>query len=142
MITVGNIMKEHVVSVHPTANVRDAFAQMCAAEVRHLPIVDERGHLVGIVSQRDLLRALDLMRAADGSRHVTLVGDVMKAEVLKVPRSLPAHEAAAMMIENKIGALPVVATDGRVVGILTETDFVEVARESLLGIAPTARAHG
>jgi CBS domain-containing protein len=140
MITVGSVMKRRVVSVSPSTNVRDAFETMCEAEVRHLPIVDERGRLAGIVSQRDLLRALDLARATDGSRHPVEVGDVMKTEVLRVPVGLPAHEAAAMMIERKIGALPVVDGEGKVVGILTETDFVEIARESLLGIGSRPRA--
>jgi CBS domain-containing protein len=45
-----------------------------------------------------------------------------------------------MMIEHKIGMLPVVEPDGRVVGIVTETDFLEVAREALLGVEPARRA--
>ncbi|MGZ3408645.1 MAG: CBS domain-containing protein [Polyangia bacterium] len=45
-----------------------------------------------------------------------------------------------MLIEHKIGMLPVVEADGRIVGIVTETDFLEVAREALLGVEPSTRA--
>jgi len=64
----------------------------------------------------------------------------MRTDVLKVPPEIPAHEAAAMMIEHKIGMLPVVENDGQLVGIVTETDFLEVAREALLGVEPALRA--
>ncbi len=143
MVTVGSLMKGRIITARPSTSVLDAFAQMCEVEVRHLPVVDEHGRLAGIVSQRDLLRALDRMLVAGGHRQVvTRAGDVMTKSVVKALASLPAHQAAAMMIERKIGSLPIVDTDERVIGIVTETDFVELARESLLGIAPAARAHG
>jgi CBS domain-containing protein len=140
MTTVRDLMKSTVLTVPPSMSVRQAFDQMCEAGVRHLPVVDERGQLVGIVSQRDLVRSLDVAQVAEGKRVSARVEDVMSREVLKVPHTLPAHEAASMLIENKIGALPVVGDGGRLAGIVTETDFLEIAREALLGIAPKSRA--
>jgi CBS domain-containing protein len=141
MMTVEQLMKrEHLVTAHATSAVRDAFDQMSEAGVRHLPVVDGAGRLIGIVSQRDLARSLDVMRTAEGERAQLRVGDVMRREVLRARPGLPAHQAAAMMIESKIGALPVVGDDGALVGIITETDFLEVAREALAGEGPAARA--
>ncbi len=139
-IAVSRLMKTHVVALSPSETLATALARMVEAGVRHLPLVDRNGHLVGVVSQRDVLRAIDVMRTAEGKRSQLRVGDVMQREVYKVTPELPAHEAAAMMIEHKIGMLPVVDGKDRVVGIVTETDFLEVAREALLGVVPSQRA--
>ncbi len=139
-MTVARLMKSAVLSLPATASLDTAWSYLEEAGIRHLPVADPQGHLVGVVSQRDLLRARDLMRAADNRRQPLRLGDVMHTEVLKVPPELPAHEAAAMMIEHKIGMLPVVDAEDHIVGIVTETDFLEVAREALLGVEPSQRA--
>jgi CBS domain-containing protein len=137
MTTVEQLMKTRPMTAHKQTAVRDAVETMLEAGIRHLPVVDEAGRLIGLVSHRDALRALDLSRATTGERDGMRVGDIMKSEVLP---GMAAHQAAAMMIESKIGALPVVGENGRVVGIITETDFLEVAREALLGVNSGARA--
>ena len=139
-MTVARLMKNQVVSLPVTANLEMAAGGMEEARIRHLPIVDARGRLVGVVSERDVSRARDVVHAAEGRRQSLRLGDIMRTDVLKAPPELPAHEAAAMMIEHKIGMLPVVENDGRLVGILTDTDFLEVAREALLGVEPALRA--
>jgi CBS domain-containing protein len=139
-MNVAQLMKRTIVSLPSSANLDTAAACMEEAGIRHLPIVDGSGLLVGVVSQRDVARARDVIRTAEGRRQQLRLGDIMRTEALKVTPELPAHEAAAMMIEHKIGMLPVVEPDGRVVGIVTETDFLEVAREALLGVEPARRA--
>ena len=135
------VMKQHVVTAHPHTSVRAGLAAMAEAGVRHLPVVDETGLLVGLVSQLDLVRALDRMLVAGGARGDLEVGDVMSVSVFRATRKMPASEAATLMIEHKIGALPVVDGNGRVIGIVSETDFLEIAREALLGVNVEARAH-
>jgi CBS domain-containing protein len=93
-----------------------------------------------MVSHRDAVRSLDVMRTVGGERGAVRVGDIMRTEVLRALPEMAAHQAAAMMIENRIGALPVVGDRGRLVGIITETDFLEVAREALEGVSPGQRA--
>ena len=139
-MTIAKLMKSAVLSLPANANLDTAWACMEEAGIRHLPVADQKGLLVGVVSQRELLRARDVMRAAEGRRQQLRLGDIMRTDVYKVPPELPAHEAAAMMIEHKLGMLPVVEADGRIVGIVTETDFLEVAREALLGVEPAQRA--
>lgn len=103
---------------------------MRLGRIRHLPVLDDEGQfLVGIVSQRDLFRDA-LAQALGYGRHAqrkildTLsVKDVMTADVITTSPGTPLVEAARLLSERKIGCLPVVES-GRLVGILTEGDFV------------------
>jgi len=97
--------------------------------VRHVPVVDREGELVGLVTHRDLARGVlgrtqelpigveeDLLRRRR-------VGEIMVTEPDTIEPETPLREAAEIMLENKIGCLPV--TEGtHLVGILTEADFV------------------
>jgi CBS domain-containing protein len=139
-ITVAKLMKTHVIVLGPDESLNVGMARMTESGVRHLPIVDREGHLVGLVSRPDLVRAIDVMRTAEGKRQPLKLRDVMITHVYRATPELPAHQAAAMMIEHKIGMLPVVDEGGHVVGVVTDTDFLEVARETLLGVEPTHRA--
>jgi CBS domain-containing protein len=98
--------------------------------VRHLPVLDDDGEeVVGIVSQRDLFRGA-LARALGYGEHAQrklleslVVKEVMTGEVVTTSPDTPVAEAARTMLEHKIGCLPVLE-HGRLVGILTEGDFV------------------
>jgi CBS domain-containing protein len=140
-LRVQDLMKTNVISAHALEGLAQARDQMAEAGVRHLPVVDERGQLIGTLSQRDLSRALDLEAATAGKRSGLRVTDVMKRDVVLGYPQMPAYEAAALLLEHKIGALPIVDSDGRLAGIVSETDFLEVAREALQGLDPAQRAH-
>ncbi|MCB9559008.1 MAG: CBS domain-containing protein [Kofleriaceae bacterium] len=130
-LSVSDLMTTAVVSVRATEPLREAHADMQMGAFRHMPVVDDRGRLVGIISDRDVLRAI--------SRHkATLVGEVMTRQPVTVKPDTVAHAAALVMLERKIGGLPVVDEDGHLVGLITQTDFLEVARRALLGL-PLAR---
>jgi CBS domain-containing membrane protein len=110
---------------------------MRLGRVRHLPVLDDDGQtLVGIVTQRDLFRDA-LAQALGYGRHAQrklldslAVKDVMTTEVVTIRPDASLVFAARVLSEKKIGCLPVVE-NGRLVGILTEGDFVAlVARES------------
>jgi len=118
--------------------VDDIDFEMKLADVRHIPIVDGHNHLVGIVSQRDLLRAM-----ARSTRRPVEIRTIMRTKVWTVAPSTLATEAAAMLREHKIGSVPVVRDDGQLVGIVTETDFLDLCVE-LMGARPLRRArlHG
>jgi len=100
------------------------------AHVRHVPVVDAQGKLAGLLSQRDVLRSTlsDLASTPVDRRnqlgHVSLA-DVMRREVLTVGPGESVQAAARLMRQHKYGCLPVVE-DGRVVGIITEHDLLEV----------------
>jgi CBS domain-containing membrane protein len=124
-----------IMTVDPTTLKRNdkltlADDIMRLGRVRHLPVLDDdRQLLVGIVSQRDLFRDA-LAQALGYGRHAqrkildTLsVKDVMATDVVTIKPEAPLVEAAKLLTERKIGCLPVVE-NGRLVGILTEGDFV------------------
>jgi CBS domain-containing membrane protein len=110
---------------------------MRLGRVRHLPVLDDDGQkLVGIVSQRDLFRdalAQALGYGKDAQRKMLdslAVKDVMATAVVTVRPDASLVYAARVLTERKIGCLPVVE-NGRLVGILTEGDFVAlIARDS------------
>jgi CBS domain-containing protein len=102
--------------------------------VRHLPVLDEDGEVCAVVSQRDLFRGALLRALGYGARAEELmlrqvaVKEAMSADVQTTAPDTPVAEAARLMIERKIGCLPVIE-NGRLVGIVTETDFVRLVAD-------------
>ena len=105
---------------------------MKLGRIRHMPVLDEDGQLAGMVSQRDLFRGA-LLRALGYGSHAekkmldtVLVKEVMVTDLVMTSPKVSLLEAAHLMLERKIGCLPVLE-DGKLVGILTEGDFVALA---------------
>ncbi len=128
-LRVRDLMTENVLSVRPGDTVDRIYDAMAERGIRHLTVIDADGDLVGVVSHRDLLRHA-LIERPDLPLFVqrallrrTKVEDIMTSEVETAEPDTPLAEAALIMFDNKLGCLPVV--EGcRVVGILTESDFV------------------
>jgi CBS domain-containing protein len=127
VLTVADLMITAVITVRADATVIDAHADMELGAFRHLPVLDDRGRLVGILSDRDVLRAL-------GRPRDTTVAEVMTRDVVFVRPHQAAHLAARIMIDRRIGALPVLGDDGGVIGLVTQTDLLDVARRALLSL--------
>lgn len=128
-LLVRDFMTPNVVTVQPGDCIAYAYDLMLEHRIRHLVVVDEDGDMVGLLTHRDLLRHSLIERAEQPvslQRHVmrrTRVDEVMTSEVETAAPGQSLQQAALVMFENKYGCLPVV--DGwRVVGILTEADFV------------------
>jgi CBS domain-containing protein len=105
---------------------------MAWERIRHVPVEDEKGRLVGMVSYRGVLRYLtDLMRhpshRATGSNAVS---EIMKRDLITVTPETPTLEAIALMRDHRIGCLPVVE-GGHIVAVVTEEDFVGIAGKVL-----------
>jgi CBS domain-containing protein len=125
---VSDLMSTALMTVRPRDLVERAELDMRLAEIRHFPVVDERGHLVGVVSDRDLLRAFGQV---DAKR--VKIADVMTTDVITVADSTPAVDAAEIMLEKKIDCLPVVGDDGRLLGLISASDFLDLSRRLLSG---------
>jgi acetoin utilization protein AcuB len=142
---VKNWMTRGAATIHSDALVRGAADMMKTRRLRHLPVVDHGGRLVGIVTDRDLRQvtfapALQrrLPNLSDALKTLT-VQAVMTRGVVTVRPSAEIREAARLMYERKIGALPVVDGD-RVAGILTESDVLR-ALQSVLTEGVLAKPH-
>jgi acetoin utilization protein AcuB len=133
---VAERMTRGVLTVRAEVPVRTAAEMLRARRIRHLPVVDRERRLVGIVTDRDLRQVLfsPAVQARLGAVADTLAGltvsDVMTRGVLTVRPGADLREAARLMHEQKIGALPVVEAD-HVVGILTESDVLRAFQEVL-----------
>jgi CBS domain-containing membrane protein len=126
---VRDLMTEHVFSLRATDDLEALYELMDTHHVRHVPVVDRDGDLVGLVTQRDLARSvlgvqdrLPLSTQQDILRRRS-VREIMASEVETVDPDESLSAAAEMLLENKIGCLPVVEGT-HLVGILTESDFV------------------
>lgn len=96
--------------------------------IRHVPVEDEQHHLVGLLTHRTLLRAL--ARCHGRATAPIPVSTVMKRELHTVRPDTPTLDAMALMREHRVACLPVVE-DGRLVGMLTERDFIKVSSQLL-----------
>ena len=122
--SVEDVMTTALMTVHPEDPVDAAGLEMKLADIRHIPVVGPRNRLVGILSDRDLLRWL-------GGAPGRSIADIMTRQVHTVRATDPASRAVDLLLEHKIGCVPVLGDDGQLVGIVTETDFLRLARESL-----------
>lgn len=133
---VGERMTRDPIVIHDDTPLDEAMKIMRDNKVRRLPVLNEKGALVGIVSERDLLYASPSPATSLSvyELHYLLsrirVADVMVTEVITVTEDTPLEEAARIMADNKIGGLPVVS-DGELVGIITETDLFKIFLELL-----------
>jgi CBS domain-containing protein len=127
--TVGQFMSTDLFTVRPNDLVDLAANVMDWRHVRHVPVEDGEGRLVGLVSHRALLRLLVRGIPGGGSSESISVSSIMKFNPLTVIPQTPTLEAIKLMRENKVGCLPVVEAD-RLVGIVTAYDFL-IASASL-----------
>lgn len=133
---VANRMSHPVITVRPDLPIQEALELMRKEHVRRFPVVDASGELVGIVSEPDLLNAspsdatsLNVWEINYLMSKIT-VGRVMSKEVVTVDEDTPIETAARIMGDYKIGGLPVLR-QGKVVGIITETDLFRTFTELL-----------
>jgi len=129
---VADIMTSDVTTLKRNEKLTLADDLMNLGRIRHLPVLDDDGVLVGIISQRDLFRGA-LAKALGYGQHASrkildtfLVKEVMTTDVITTTPETAVIDAARVMIKRKIGCLPVVK-DGHLVGIITEGDFVALA---------------
>jgi acetoin utilization protein AcuB len=143
MFIVEKWMTKNVITVLPHEKIIDAFELMQRQGIRHLPVV-EKDELKGLVTDRDIRLALipsPLSSPEDRMYHLGAlekVEEIMTSDLITVEPTTTIEEAAKLMAHHKIGAVPVV-TDGRLVGILTETDILRVFIEMLESIQSSSR---
>ena len=133
-LTVRDLMAQNPATLGRNETLDLAESIMNLGRIRNMPVVDD-GKIVGIVSQRDLFRSA-LITALGFGRKTTsaliktiTIKEVMTEHVITISPEATVKEAARVMIEKKIGCLPVVENQ-KLIGILTETDILRYVVES------------
>ena len=132
-------MSSPAVTITPETTFQDALKLMRDRKFRRLPVVDEAGRLVGIVSERDLLHASPSPATSLSVFEVNYllwklkIADMMTHNVISIASDAPIENAAGLMVSNKVGGLPVVDRDNKVIGLITETDIFRAFVELLGG---------
>jgi acetoin utilization protein AcuB len=125
---VASVMTRPVVTTEPLCSVEVAARLMHDGRFRHLPVTSS-GHLVGIMSDRDVR-----------GRECCTVGEVMHTQVIVVSPETPIEVAASLMLDNKIGALPVLDNGtNALVGVVSQTDLFAILARVLGGDSPSTR---
>lgn len=133
-LKVEDLMTDEVYSINLSEDVASLADLMSDLNIRHVPVVHPDGDIVGIVSHRDLMRSLT---GAESELPIGELRDFLKSiqvseitnkEAITVDLDTDIAEAASLMLENKMGCLPVVDNE-KLVGILTEADFVRLVAQ-------------
>ena len=136
---VKDFMRTPVVTISSEAGLDRALMIMRTQRIRHLPVVDEAGQMIGLISDRDLrLSMLEMEQGPGGAPKgyylpaLTKVSSVMITTVMTAAPEMPLANAATVMSERKFGCLPVVdSTTKKPVGIVTETDMLRLLSSML-----------
>ncbi len=117
---VADVMTRDVITATEDEDLEEVARRMITAEVNHIPVVDEKGRVVGIVTSWDMAAAI-----AEGKKELS---DVMTRDVITIEPEASVEEAAKKMDEHNISCLPVVEDDNKLVGIITRGDITEALR--------------
>ncbi len=135
--TLGAIMTRDPRTLRPEQTLLDAMRFLRDHGVRHIPVVDGHGALVGVLTDRDVKRATPSALLGD-QRQVwdevvggTQVSKIMTRDVITGEPGTPLRDAVRRFVEDKIGCIPVVER-GKVVGIVTAHDLLKVMHEMLM----------
>ena len=139
ILLVKDFMRTPVVTISSEAGLDRALMIMRTQRIRHLPVVDDDGHMIGLISDRDLrLSMLELEQGPSGAPKgyylpaLTKVSTVMITNVITASPDMPLANAATVMSERKFGCLPVVdSATKKPVGIVTETDMLRLLSSML-----------
>jgi acetoin utilization protein AcuB len=141
---VKDIMTKNPIRIEATAPLGTAIAVMVERRIRHLPVVDERDTVVGIITDRDLRSAAlapaleeylseaarRRLRGITTTLENLRVRDAMTSNVVTASPGMPVTQAAALMLELRVGSLPVIE-NGKLVGIVTDRDAVRALASSV-----------
>ena len=146
LVKVRELMSTPVTTLAPTDTLERAEDWMITSRVRHLPVVDDDDVLVGLVSLSDLLAAsITWLRDPSGQedraakRNVS-VSEIMRRSLETIAPDADAAYAADVFLAQKISCLPVIDEDDHLLGIVTDADFVRLARQSLTTPVPPVPA--
>ena len=130
MITINEFMTPEPYTLSETDSLNDARKIMTEKHIRHIPMTDNDGHVLGLVTQRDILAATEpgfkVQTKGVMCELDIKLADIMIRDVSVIHREDSLRQAALYIQSHKYGCLPVVSDD-RLVGIITDSDFIDIA---------------
>lgn len=135
--TVAELMTADPLSLLRSASLKDAHDLMREKNIRHIPVIDEQGQLVGMLTQKVMMAAVIGLLAKYGATALErkekqqLVADLMLTDFATISAEQSLREVAAFFVKNRHGCLPVITAENKLIGILTSSDFVRLAAELL-----------
>lgn len=129
MNTAYEIMQCEVCTVTPETSIKDAYLLMKGNDIRHLPVTDMSGKVVGILSDRDIQRAMEVKMFNEYQQEIYLppglvVSNFMSWPVYTARPSTTIKSVAESILKEKISAVVVLDSGGKLTGILTTTDLL------------------
>lgn len=130
MITIDEFMTSNPHTLRETDSLDDARKIMTEKHIRHIPVTDDDGRLLGLVTQRDVLAAtepgLRLQTKGISCELDIKLSEIMARDISVIHKSDSLRQAALYIQSHKYGCLPVISDD-RLVGIITDSDFIDIA---------------
>ncbi|SFI15778.1 HPP family protein [Modicisalibacter xianhensis] len=130
---VADIMIRDIVTLRLEQTLNDGNETMREHKIRHLPVLDEQGHLAGLLNQkvvlREALRITDTYGSKRLSKHLGRIplAEAISRDVLTLSADTPLADAGRQLLAHRQGAMPVLDGEGRLVGIVSSVDFVRLA---------------
>ncbi len=129
MITSQKLMTSKLTSINPEATMLEAYQLMFFKEIRHLPVFDDEGQLVGMLSDKDVQRAMVIKKVSPTSQILSLDSEVKVSDFMNWPVHSVTEETLLVkvieeIINKKISALMVLNSEGKFSGIITTEDLL------------------
>jgi CBS domain-containing protein len=125
--SVADVMTRKTVTLSPHHGIAEAVSLMADRHFRHIVVVDTGGQILGVISDRDILRTL----ARTSNWQTKDVSQIMTRDPVTVKRETPLSVAVAKLVAKRINCLPVLDEEGKVCGILTSTDLLKAYQKLL-----------
>lgn len=135
--TVADLMTADPLCLLRSASLKDAHDLMREKNIRHIPVIDDQGQLVGMLTQKVMMASVIGLLAKYGvtalerKEKQQLVADLMLTDFATISAEQSLREVATFFVKNRHGCLPVITAENKLIGILTSSDFVRLAAELL-----------
>lgn len=126
---VSEIMTAEIAACSPSDSVKDAAKLMILNDCGQIPVVGDKGTLIGVITDRDIACRC----VAEGLSSQTCVADIMSRDVVTVSPDDDIESCCAIMEENQVRRLPVLDVEGRCCGIVSQADIANAAERTLTG---------
>lgn len=124
LLYASEIMSSPVLTLSPSLSVAEGWRSFQKGGVRHMPVLSQEGQIIGIVSERDLLKKLNIQGSQLQGGNDATIADIMTRQVITADKETDIRRIARAMFESHIGTMPIVDNEKRLIGIITRSDIL------------------